>query len=229
MSIKSSDQISIVDVTDAYSVILTNDSHVFPGTTSAAVAGSSATTQIIAMRGGVQIPAFVDLSACIKPDAIKLLVDTDTTAPTLTITVDPDKTLTTDGVIKIPVKLENKTITIVKNFTFAIAFTGKAGAQGTQGPQGEQGQAGKDGVDAITMSITSSAGTIFKNSSISTVLTAHVYKAGVEVTDATALSALGTIKWYKDGVTTSTVATGTTLTISSGDVTNKAIYLAQLE
>ena len=77
------------------------------------------------------------------------------------------------------------------------------------------------------MAITSSGGTIFKNTAIATTLTAHVYKGGVEVTGA-ALSSLGTIKWYKDGGTTS-VATGSTYTISAGDVTNKATFSAQLE
>ena len=90
-----------------------------------------------------------------------------------------------------------------------------------------KGVKGDDGDAAITMSVTSSNGTIFKNSAVETVLTAHVYQGGVEVT-GTALSALGTIKWYKDGATTAT-ATGQTLTISSGDVTNKATYIAQLE
>ena len=33
MAVKISDQISIVDVTDAYSVILTSESHTFAGTT----------------------------------------------------------------------------------------------------------------------------------------------------------------------------------------------------
>ena len=68
---------------------------------------------------------------------------------------------------------------------------------------------------------------IFKNASIETTLTAHVYKAGAEVTGS-ALTALGTIKWYKDGGTTA-VATGATLNISAGDVSNKATYVAQLE
>jgi len=85
--------------------------------------------------------------------------------------------------------------------------------------KGEQGDA------AITMSITSSAGTIFKNTSIATTLTAHVYMAGQEVSD---VSTLGTIKWYKDGGQTA-VHTGATLSISAGDVTNKAVYVAQLE
>ena len=86
---------------------------------------------------------------------------------------------------------------------------------------------GTNGKDAITMAITSSGGTIFKNTAIATTLTAHVYKGGVEVTGSN-LSGLGTIKWYKDGGTTS-VATGSTYTISAGDVSNKATFSAQLE
>lgn len=86
---------------------------------------------------------------------------------------------------------------------------------------------GTNGKDAITMAITSSGGTIFKNTAIATTLTAHVYKGGVEVTGSD-LSGLGTIKWYKDGGATS-VATGSTYTISAGDVSNKATFSAQLE
>ena len=44
MAIRTSDQISIVDLTDGYSVILTNDSYTFAGSTSAANAGSTTTT-----------------------------------------------------------------------------------------------------------------------------------------------------------------------------------------
>ena len=83
------------------------------------------------------------------------------------------------------------------------------------------------GADAITLSITSSNGTIFKNSAIATVLTAHVYKAGTELTESQ-ITGLGTIKWYEDGGATA-VATGVTLTIDAGDVSNKATYIAQLE
>lgn len=90
-----------------------------------------------------------------------------------------------------------------------------------------KGTNGIDGQDAITMAIASSGGTIFKNTAIATTLTAHVYKGGVEVTGS-ALANLGTIKWYKDGGPTS-VATGSTFTISAGDVSNKATFSAQLE
>ena len=104
---------------------------------------------------------------------------------------------------------------------------GTYGDQGIQGPTGPQGPQGDAGDDAITLVVTSSNGTIFKNTSISTTLTAHVYKAGEEVT-GTDLSALGTIKWYANGSSTAT-ATGQTLTISAGDVSNKVTYIAQLE
>ena len=358
MAIKSSDQMTIVDLTDAYSVILTSDSYTFPGTTNAAKAGSC-TTQIIAMRGAEQIAASVNLNNVTKPTGITVTKDTNATSPTLTITASTS--FTTAGVVDIPVTIEND-ITIHKKFAVSIAFTGQQGIQGIQGIQGETGETGKGvasvaityqasssnttaptgtwqasppsvtagqylwtkivftytdsttsdpmysvarqgsngtngssaqwytgnkitgtsttatifsgsgisaakvgdmylntdtyntyrctvagaasaakwvyvnnikggqgdpGADAITMSISSSNGSIFKNSSIETVLTAHVYKAGVEVTGSE-LTALGTIKWYKDGGSTA-VGTGQTLTISAGDVTNKATYVAQLE
>ena len=239
MAIKSSDQISIVDITDAYSVILTSDGYTFPGTVNAAKAGSC-TTQIIALRGAQQIPASVNVSSITKPTGVTVSSDGDGTAPTLTITASAS--FTTAGVVEIPVSLESGSVTITKKFSVAIAFTGATGEQGPQGekgdtgatgpqgPQGDtgaQGPAGAAGADAISMAISSSAGTIFKNSAIVTTLTAHVYKAGVEVSGS-ALTALGTIKWYKDGGS-SAVATGQTLSISAGDVTNKATYIAQLE
>ena len=363
MAIKSADQISIVDLTDGYSVILTSDGYTFPGSTSAATAGSC-TTQVLAMCGSSQVPAAVDLSAVTKPTGITVTKDNNATSPTLTITASTS--FATAGYVDIPVVVDGE-ITIHKKFAVSIAFKGATGAQGAQGAtgntgatgngvssvaityqssssnttaptgtwqssppsvaagsylwtrmvfnytngtssnpiysvakqgatgaqgstgatgngvssvaityqsstsnttaptgtwantppsvsagsylwtrmiftytngstsdpvysvakQGATGATGAAGADAITIAITSSNGTIFKNSAIETTLTAHVYKAGNEVTGS-ALTALGTIKWYKDGGTTA-VATGATLNISAGNVTNKATYTAQLE
>ena len=55
-----------------------------------------------------------------------------------------------------------------------------------------------------------------------------MYKACVEL-NTTQIAALGTIKWYKDGSTTSLSTTGATLNITPSDVTNKASYIAPLE
>ena len=59
-------------------------------------------------------------------------------------------------------------------------------------------------------------------------LTAHVYRAGAELS-ASQIAELGTIKWYKDGSTTPLSTTGATLNINASDVINKASYIAQLE
>lgn len=361
MAIKSADQISIIDLTDGYSVILTSDGYTFPGTTATAKAGSC-TTQIVAMRGSEQIPASVTLADITKPTGITVTKDNDATSPTLTITASTSFAVA--GVVKIPVVLEDGSITINKSFAVSIAFTGSQGAKGDtgstgngvssvairyqasssnttaptgtwqsappsvsagqylwtrmvfsytdgsasepvysvakqgatgaagtaggkwysgtgitgtsatatafsgsgvsaavvgdmylntdtyntyrcttagaasaakwvyvnniRGATGAKGDTGAAGADAITMSITSSAGTIFKNTSVVTVLTAHVYKAGVEL-DAAQIAALGTIRWYKDGSATALSTTGATLSISAGDVNSKATYIAQLE
>ena len=213
MAIKSADQISIVDVTDAYSVILTSETHAFLGSTNAARAGST-TTQIVALQGASQVACSVTVSEITKPAGVTVSSDGHATSPTLTISVTTS--VTTGGVVKIPVHIGD--ITITKEFTFTIAFTGATGSTGATGAAG---------ADAITLSITSSNGTIFKNSAIVTVLTAHVYKAGAELT-AAQIATLGTIKWYKDGAATA-VGTGTTLTIDAGDVSHRASYVAQLE
>lgn len=95
---------------------------------------------------------------------------------------------------------------------------------GTHGATGDTGAAGKD---AVTVSIESSNGDVFKNTQISTVLTAHVYKAGGELTSAQ-ITALGTVKWYVDGATTA-ASTGLSKTVAAGDVSGSATYMARLE
>lgn len=97
--------------------------------------------------------------------------------------------------------------------------------------KGTNGTNGKNGSDAITLTITSSNGTVFKNSSGSTVFTAHVYKGGIEqtISDAGVVTGgLGTIKWYRGG-TTDAIATAKTLTVSAADVNNTQVYTCQLE
>lgn len=301
-AVKAVGQIDIVDVTDAYNVILTSEAHTFPGTTSAAVAGST-TTQIIAMRGATQIAASVDLSAVTTPTGVTVAKDTDATEPTLTITVST--AVTTAGTVTIPVYIADGDVTINKVFSFAIAFVGAAGGTGAKGDTGATGATGKGisssaityqasssgttaptgtwtttipsvsasqylwtktvitysdstsstlysvgmmgatgptgakgstgatgaaGADALSLVVTSSAGTIFKNSSIVTTFTAHVFKGATELTSSTTptLASQGTINWYKDGATTA-VGTGQTLSISAGTVTSKASYVAKLE
>lgn len=278
MAIKAVNQIDVIDLTDGYSVVLTNDNYTFLGTTTSVNGTQTTTTQVMALCGSEQVPCTVGTITC--PTGISAVSDGKSPMPTITVTAT--SALTKSGTITIPIVVDGD-ITINKTFSYSIAFKGQtgqngtsvtvsstsvtyqAGTSGTTPPtgtwsttvpsvangqylwtktvvnysdgkhtesysvsyKGTNGTNGKDGLDAITMAITSSGGTIFKNTAIATTLTAHVYKGGVEVTGS-ALSALGTIKWYKDGGTTS-VATGATYTIGAGDITNKATFSAQLE
>lgn len=349
MGIKAVSQVDVIDLTDGYSVVLTNDNYTFLGTTNSVNGTQTTTTQVMALCGSEQVSCTVGNITC--PTGISAVSDGKSLQPTITITAT--SALTKSGTITIPIVVDGD-ITINKTFSYSIAFKGATGQngtsvtvsstsvtyqigtsgttkptgtwsttvpnvpngqflwtktvvtysdgksteaysvsyKGTNGTNGSNGTSvtvsstsvtyqtgtsgttpptgtwnptvpnvpngqylwtktvvkysdgkstesysvsykgtngtnGKDGLDAITMAITSSGGTIFKNTAIATTLTAHVYKGGVEVTGS-ALAALGTIKWYKDGGTTA-VATGSTYTISAGDVSNKATFSAQLE
>ena len=109
-------------------------------------------------------------------------------------------------------------------------FTYTNGGTAIQYSVAKQGATGAAGRDAITVSITSSNGTVFKNNAGSTTLTAHVFKGGVEqsITDAGVCGSLGSIKWYK-GESTTPLATSRTLTVTASDVDNTGAYTCSLE
>lgn len=106
--------------------------------------------------------------------------------------------------------------------------TGSQGPKGDTGAQGPKGDTGAAGADALTISITSSNGTVFKNNTGSTVLTAHVFKGGVEQTVASngTVSGIGTVKWY---LGSTLVSTSKSITVNASAVTNTATYTVNLE
>ena len=83
------------------------------------------------------------------------------------------------------------------------------------------------GADALRIEITSSNGQIFRNTTISTVLTAHVYLGRTEISNVT-ISQMGTLKWYVDSSTTVTI-TGSTLTVSNLSSSVPVKYTVRLE
>lgn len=54
MGIKSADQITIIDVTDAYSVMLTSEAYTFIGDTSGVPVGQTCSTEVVAFCGTSQ-------------------------------------------------------------------------------------------------------------------------------------------------------------------------------
>ena len=205
MAIKSADQITIVDVTDAYSVILTSEAYTFVGGTSGVASGNSCSTQAVAFRGSSQCNSVsVTASDIVCPTGISADV-TDNGSKNPTITFTTTATVSDACEATIPVSVDG--IIVNKKFSFAVA---KAGSNGTNGVDGA------DGADAITMTITSSSGTVFKNNSGSTTLTAHVFVGGVEqsITDEGVCGSYGSVKWYIGNSVTSS-ATSKTYTVSA--------------
>ena len=208
---------------DAYTVILTNESHTFAAGVSAATAGT-ATCGVIAYKGATGVSCYVGASSSATSISTNVTGLTcaisNNNSQNVVLTFTAATTLTTkSGTVSIPVVVDGKSFT--KLFTFSLAMTG------AKRETGATGAAGAKGADALTLVITTNNGNIFKNSNGSTTLTARVYKAGAEVTGS-ALTALGTIKWYKDGTYLSG-KDGTSLVVNATDVTNKAAYTAQLE
>lgn len=352
MAIKATNQVTVIDVTDAYNIILTSEAYTFVGNTSGAPAGLKCATQAVAYCGSNQCSSVtVDSKSITCPTGISATVENSgTSAPTITFTTTETITAACEAII--PVTVDG--ITINKRFSFAVAKAGSNGKNGTsvtvlstevtyapgssgttapstgwvanppavstghflwtktvvkysdgksttsyavsyQGTNGSNGTSvkvttnsvtyaasssgttkptsgwgaevptvsngqylwtktyvkysdgtettsyavsykgtnGKDGAagkDAITVTITASNGTVFRNNSGSTVLTAHVFKGGVEqsITDAGVCGSLGSIKWYKTGSSTA-IATSKTLTVSANDVDSSSAYTCSLE
>lgn len=122
--------------------------------------------------------------------------------------------------------LWTKTVTTYTDNTTSTQYS--VGMMGATGAKGDKGDKGATGDAAISMTITSSNGNVFKNNTGSTVLTAHVFKGAVEQsigTDGT-VSGLGTVKWYKG---TTLAGTGPTCNVTAGQVDNSQVYTCQLE
>ena len=274
MAIKSADQITIVDVTDAYSVILSSEAYTFVGGTSGATSGSC-TTEVSALCGSNLCSSVIVSNSDITcPAGISASVDgSGTEKVTITFTL----TATLSAACEATIKVHVDGITVNKKFSFAVAKTGAPGATGKGiskvetfylttsassgvttstsgwskdpepttttkkyiwsytkttytsgsptdstpaiiGTHGATGATGAAGADAITVTITTSNGTVFKNNTGSTVLTAHVYKGGVEqsITDAGVCGSLGSIKWYNGSGTQPTGWPKTSKTITAG-------------
>jgi hypothetical protein len=153
---------------DAYTVLLTNESHVFAGGISTAIA-SSATTQVLAYNGAtsqsVTIVSVNGVTASTASTATGIAglsfkcSALSGTSPTITFTcttsfVSPNGT--------IPIVIKVGSISITKMFTYSIAFKGATGGQGNQGNPGSP---------ATAYWLVSSAGVVQKTSAGTVVLT----------------------------------------------------------
>lgn len=124
---------------DAYTVLLTNESHVFPGDVSNATA-STATTQVLAYKGSAaQTVTIVSVNGVTASTGSAATGITGLsfacsalsgTNPTVTFTSTTDFK-TANGTI--PIVLTVGGLTFTKQFSYSISFKGNTGAQGTIG------------------------------------------------------------------------------------------------
>lgn len=193
MGNRASDIITLVDLTDGVSVVLSSESFAFPGTTTNAIAGST-TTKIQAIQGTQYVAASVNLANVTAPAGVTVTKDTNATAPTLTIAVAG--TVTQGGEVIIPVQVAG--LTIEKRFSFSIAYKG---SQGDPGGQGVAATAVQQGLDAVSIP-TNSSGTTAAASTITVPFAGYVgdTRTGAVLTVGTLPSGIT--------VTTNTAATG---------------------
>lgn len=123
MGIKASSQITLTDITDAYSVFLTSESYTFIGNTTGAPSGLSCTTQVVAYCGNQLCPA-VSIGTITCPEGISAtIVNNNTSSPV--VTFNTTATITSACEATIPVTVDD--VTINKKFSFAVAKTGENG------------------------------------------------------------------------------------------------------
>lgn len=120
MAAKASCQVTIADITDAYSAVLTSETYTFMGNTSGAPIGSACTTQAMAYQGNIRCSK-VTIGTISCPIGISASVSNNGTASP-TITFKTTAVIAVACEASIPVIIDG--ITIYKKFSFAVANQG---------------------------------------------------------------------------------------------------------
>ena len=106
-----------------YTILLTNESHTFAGTSTSAIAAST-TTSIIAYRDSTQVPTSIGNITGIPTGMSVVKNNNGTTNSSLTINVTSSM-VTANGMLTIPITVDEQTFN--KNFVYSIAFSGTPG------------------------------------------------------------------------------------------------------
>ena len=111
---------------DAYTVLLSNESHTFAGTTSAAIA-SSAKCTVIAYKGATQVASTIGTPTGMPTGMTHAITNNGSTTAYITFSVSASMT-TSSGIVNIPISVDGKSFT--KQFSYSISFKGSTGATG---------------------------------------------------------------------------------------------------
>lgn len=116
-------QATIMDLSDSFSIALSNEAHVFEGDTNGVSGTQTTSTQIMAYQGTEPVSCFID-GTINCPDGLTVVNDEKVPFPTLSITIT-DK-IKTAGYIDIPIKIKGN-LEYTKRFSWGISKQGETG------------------------------------------------------------------------------------------------------
>lgn len=163
----------VSDGSDSYTIVLSNESHTFAGSESAAIVGN-ATCEVIAYKGTERVAVTIGtISGC--PTGMTTSISSNSTT-SANFTVSVDNTMTTkSGMLTIPITVDEKSFT--KYFSYSLALKGSDGT---------------DGANGITFQIYGEQGLVLTSDTPSTVLKVFAYDGDTVITDAK-------YQWYYRG------------------------------
>lgn len=129
---KAADQISIIDITDSYTVMLTSEAYTCIGDTMHALATRCSTT-VIAYQGSDSIPATIKENEIVFPDGVTSggITGNGTTNPEITFII-AGGVISEACEVSIPI-IVDKDVQFTKKFSIGVALKGTTGAKGDKG------------------------------------------------------------------------------------------------
>ena len=112
---------------DAYTILLTNESHTFVGDKNGALSNST-TCGVIAYKGNAQVPATIG-SITGMPTGMTTSINNNNTNNASFIVAVTSSMTSRNGVLTVPITVDG--VTFTKRFTYALSLNGSDGANGT--------------------------------------------------------------------------------------------------
>lgn len=127
MAVKHTAEVTISDLTDAYSVQLSGYGYSFPGTATGAALSGSTTTTASAYCGAVQVDCSITQADITKPTGISATVSkaTGSMSPVVTITASSSFTKANSGKVIIPVTVSSPDGDLTFTMDFSVTVSEK--------------------------------------------------------------------------------------------------------
>lgn len=127
MGLITSGQITVTDVTDGYSVVLSPNNYTFQGTTDSVSGTQSVTATASATRGTTAVSASINAVNIVAPSGFTVTNAGGVIGPSIIITAN--NTVTGNGDFTVPVTVNDNGTNVVFNlkFSYSVAFAGTGG------------------------------------------------------------------------------------------------------